>query len=131
MEEDLVAYLLATPAVINAVGVNVYWIRAPQKVSKPYVVMYRVAGARDTTMDGASGLVATRVQFDCWAEKTLTLFAVARAIETALSGLRFDQGSTEFRGCFLDAERDAYDDTTTPDKLFGKSLDFTIWHRRA
>lgn len=131
MEEDLIGYLLAAPAVALQVGTRIAWIRAEDAVAKPYIVLNRISGVRDTTMDGASGLIASRVQADCWGIEPRHSTACARAVETALSGLRFTFGQTQFRGCFLIAERDAYDDTETPDKLFGKSLDFTIWHRRA
>lgn len=131
MEEDLIAALLRNAALNARVGVNIYWGKASDAVSKPYIVLNRVSGLRDTTMDGASGLVASRVQVDCWDTHYLDAKKVARAVEGALSGRRFRQGNTEFRGFFLVAERDGYDHSDTPDKLFGVSLDFTIWHRSA
>lgn len=131
MEEDLIAALLGNGAVNALVGVNIYWVKADDVVSKPYVILNRISGVRDTTMSGASGLVSSRVQVDCWADYYLDAKKVARAIEGALSGRRFRQGNTEFRGFFLVAERDGYDHSDTPDKLHGTSLDFTIWHRSA
>lgn len=128
MELDLRNYLLSHAAVAAAVDARVSWVRAPQSVARPNVVLHRISGLRDTTNDGPSGFVSSRVQIDCYGNRFEDAKAAAIAIETALSGGIFSQGSTRFQGCFLDAERTGDEDSTTPDKLIRVSLDFIIFH---
>lgn len=168
MEEALIAYLLAVPAINTAdallhsttygserglaldltannyanatatvatipslVGTRIHWVLSPQKTAAPRIVLYRISGARDMQMNGPSGLIASRVQVDCIATGYASAKAVARAVEARLSGYAGTTGGIEFQGCFLIGERDDYEDTDTPDKLFRTSLDFTIWHTGA
>lgn len=168
MEEALVAYLLAVPAVSTAdallhstaygserglavdltangyairtttdatlpslVGTRIHWVRSPQAAALPRIVLYRISGARDMTMAGPSGLVASRVQVDCMGKTYASAKAVARAVERRLSGYSGTTGGITFQGAFLIGERDDYFDGETPDKIFRTSLDFTIWHTGA
>lgn len=165
MEEALVAYLLAVPALNTAdallqsssgseaglamdmvvndysvrteseatlpslVGTRIHWVRSPQGAASPRIVLYRISGLRDMRMDGPTGLVASRVQCDCFGTSYGSAKAVARALEARLSGYAGTTGGIEFQGAFLVGERDDFFDTETPDKLFRTSLDFNIWHK--
>jgi hypothetical protein len=128
MEKDLIAYLLAHTAVAAQVSARINWVRAPQAVARPNVILHRVSGERDTTNDGPSGFVSSRIQVDCFGARFEDAKAAAVAIETALSGRSFSQGSTQFQGCFLEAERTGEEDTDSPDKVLRVSLDFIIFH---
>lgn len=128
MELDLRNYLLAHSAVIAILGSRIHWVRSTQGIVRPNVILHRIAGNRDTTNDGPSGAVASRVQADCLALDFETAKSAAAAIEAALSGMRGPYGSTDFQGCFLDAERTGEEDSSTPDKLLRISLDFIIFH---
>jgi hypothetical protein len=128
MEQDLLTYLLAQTNVAAVVGSRVTWVKAPQGVARPNVILHRIAGLRDTTNDGPSGFVSSRIQVDCFGVSFLSAKTAANAIEVALSGGHFIQGSTEFQGCFLDAERSGEEDAESSDKLFRVSLDFIIYH---
>lgn len=129
MEEALISYLLADSGVAALASTRLYWVQAAQGVAKPYATLQRVSGLRDTPMDGPSGLIESRVQIDCYGLTYAAAKTLARAIETAISGAAFTQGSTYFQGCFLDAERDGYEAEASPDKLFRVSLDFIIFHK--
>lgn len=134
MEEALIAYLLADSGVAALVGTppavqRLYWMQAPQSVAKPYGTLQGISGLRDTPMDGPSGLVESRVQIDCYGLTYNSAKTLARAIEAAISGAAFSQGTTYFQGCFVDAERDGYESDASPDKLFRVSLDFIIFHK--
>jgi hypothetical protein len=69
------------------------------------------------------------VQVDCYGLTFSSAKGLARAVEAVLSGLTVSTGGIEFQGCFLDAERDGYEDNAAPDKLFRTSLDFIIFHK--
>jgi hypothetical protein len=132
MEEALLSYLLAASAVSSLVGTRINWVRSPQGVLSPRVVLTRVSGIRDMTLNsGPTGYVSSRVQVDCIGTSYGSAKSVARAIETRLSGYSGTTGGIRFEGCFLIGERDDYFDTDTPDKLFRTALDFNIWHKGA
>lgn len=134
MESDLTAILLADSGLTALVktgtaAARIYWVEAPQGVAKPYVLLQRISGLRDTPMEGPTGFVESRLQVDCYGLTYATTKATAQAVGAALSGLTTTQGTTEFQGFFLDAERDGFEADATPDKLFRTSLDFIVFHK--
>jgi hypothetical protein len=126
MEEALIAYLLATPAITSLTGTRIYWMEIPQGSAYPAVRLQVISTVPDYTYEGAQGLKRSRVQVDCYAGSYLGSKAVARTIETLISGEKFTQGPVRFEGCFMDAERDGFEPTAPPDKLFLTSLDFIV-----
>lgn len=129
MEESLVAKLLAASGLTALVVDRINWNKIAAPAVAPYVILRRISGGRDYHMGGASGLVETRVQVDCLGSTYASAKAVARAVESALSGFRGVQGLTTFDGIFLTAERDLIDDDESPADLHGVSLDFMVWHK--
>ncbi|MBK8772800.1 MAG: hypothetical protein IPM06_20550 [Rhizobiales bacterium] len=92
-------------------------------------MLRRISGVRDYKLSGATGLVESRVQVDCYGSTYASAKAVARAVEAVLSGYSGTQGATTFDGIFLIAERDLIDDDESPADLHGVSLDFMVWHK--
>jgi hypothetical protein len=126
MEEAFIAYLLATPAITAVTGNRIHWMEIPQASPYPAVRLQVVSTVPDYTYEGAQGLKRSRVQIDCYALSYQSGKAVARTIEARLSGEKFTQGPIRFEGCFMDAERDGFEPTAPPDKLFVISLDFIV-----
>jgi hypothetical protein len=137
MEESLTALLLAYSPLTSLVGTNptrVYWMRAPQNVAEPFVVLQVISSVPDVSHQGPSGLIPARVQADCYSDSYTSAKAVARAVTARLSGYRgtpTPPGTVTFDGVFKDAERDEYEPDDSPDKLFRVSMDFIIWHKGA
>lgn len=131
MEEALIAYLQADTALTALLAGNIYWLQKPQLVPNPVLVLTRVSGTRDMAMSGPSGLVESRIQCDCDGLSYASSKGVARALRNRLSGFSGTQGVMVFQGCFLEAERDSFEDATTVDKIFRTSLDFMIWHKES
>lgn len=129
MEAALIAKLLATAGVTNLVSTRINWSRRPQGAALPAIVLHRVSGTPDVHHAGASGLVVSRVQVDCWAASYGSAKAVARAVETAVTAQTFTQGATRFDVILIDSERDDSTDETTP--LFRTSLDLMVHHANA
>lgn len=129
MEAALIAKLLATAGVTNLVSTRINWSRRPQGAALPAIVLQRVSGTPDVHHAGASGLVVSRVQVDCWAASYGSAKAVARAVETAVTAQTFTQGATRFDVILIDSERDDSTDETTP--LFRTSLDLMVHHANA
>ena len=132
MEHDLATYLLADSSLQALVVDRIYWTQIPQGAERPYIILSVVSSVPDVTFAGATGLVQSRVQFDCWGSDYYEAKNVARAIDTLLNGRKLTtpaSGGTRFEGFFIEAERDGHDDVEAPDDLFRTSLDFIIWHK--
>jgi hypothetical protein len=125
MEETLVALLLNDAAVALIAGQRVNWSERGQGAALPAVVLHRISGVRDYHMEGASGLVQSRVQADCWAGTYKDAVRLSRAVRAALSGYR--AGNTQ--GAFIDAERQTVEKETDGAQRYHRViLDFIIWH---
>jgi len=129
MEEALLQYLRAYAPLTALIAARTYWIVLPQGYGNPYLLLTRISGLRDTTFEGASGFSQSRVQCDAYAQAYLTAKEIARTVEERLSGKTFTYQGINFAGCFLDSERDTFENEATPVKLFRTSIDFLIWHR--
>lgn len=126
MEESLRTLLLGTAGVTAIAGTRIDWGISPQGAALPRLVLTEVGAQADTVHSGPSGLRETRVQIDCWAATFKAAKQLARAVEAALIGRRFTQGTTKFSGAFLDASR-SFTDTVNGDPLFRTSLDVRLW----
>jgi hypothetical protein len=129
MEAALIAKLLAATGVTALVSTRINWSRRVQGAALPCIVLHRVSGLPDVHHAGASGLVVSRVQVDCWAASYGSAKAVARAVETAITAQTFTQGAIRFDVILVDSERDDSTDETTP--LFRTSLDLMVHHANA
>jgi hypothetical protein len=102
-----------------------YWVRAPQKASRPYVVLNRVGGEPNYHMQGPSGFVSSRVQIDCYADRYSDVTAVARAVKALVSGY----GGGIIQGIFVESERNLpASDAGEVSSLFRTSIDITVLH---
>lgn len=80
--------LLANDASINAlVGARVYPMWAPYSATLPYIVMTRVTEEDFApTMAGPGSTDFAAMQFDIWAETSLTAETIKRALRDLLDG---------------------------------------------
>lgn len=118
--------MLLTDLLASVAGGKRYWLRAPQGTKPPYVVMQRISGIRDYHMQGASGLVTSRVQIDCYATTYAGVKATARSVVNALSGRRVGI----IQGIFIDSERDLpAADAGEVTNLFRTSIDIMVHHK--
>lgn len=127
MEEVLVAHLLNYAPLSALVGIRVNWNVRPQISELPSVVMTKVSAERSYHMLGSNGLVAARIQMDCWGFTFASVMSVARALRDVLSGAKFTEDGVQFQGIFLDAERHFFEEEAA-ERFHRVSLDFIIWH---
>lgn len=129
MEEDLIAHMLADAGLA---GVSVNWNVRPQGDPLPAIVMRVVSGVPNYHTAGASGLVETRLQLDCYGKTYLAAKSAARSAVASITGKRFAQGNTKFSGGFVNGERD---DFSAPadgaEKQHRVMLDINLWHGAA
>lgn len=105
-----------------------FWLRSPQATKPPYVILQRITGIRDYHMQGASGLVESRVQIDCYDKTYSGVADIARSVVSILSGYR----GGIIQGAFIDSERDLpAADAGDVTQLFRKSVDVIIQHKEA
>lgn len=130
MEPALTAQLLAATGLTAVVGQRITWGRRDQGGALPAIVLHRVDGGRDYHMAGASGLVESRVQADCWGATKKTASQAAAALEAAVSGARFNRAGIRFDLIMIADERsDTFDEAGSA--LFRTSLDLIIHHALA
>lgn len=111
---------------LAAVAHRRFWGRAPQAApQRPYVVLSRISGVRGYHNRGADGLVASRVQIDCYGDTYISAHNTGNAIIATLSGYR---GGT-IQAVFIDSQRDLTGiDGSDPNELFRMSIDVIVHH---
>lgn len=124
--QQVLANLLLAHAPLKALVVNrIQWDTIPQSEPFPSVVMFVISGVTDYTMQGASGLVMTRVQFDCRGNTAAQARQVANALRDRLSGFSGVFSGYHFQGCFEQGQRTRFD-RDPPATWFTDSRDYTI-----
>nr|CAD6417723.1 hypothetical protein REQ54_01743 [Rhizobium sp. Q54] len=119
MEEALTS-LLASVA-----GGRRYWSRAPQTAARPFIVLTRIDGLPNYHMQGASGLVSSRVQVDVYADTYTATITLARQVKALLSGY----SGGDIQAIFIESERSLpAADAGEVTNLFRTSIDVTIHH---
>jgi hypothetical protein len=91
----------------------------------PSLVLARVSGLGDHTMDGPSGLARPRYQIDAWAQTTDAAASLADLVKERIDGYRGMMGEVNVKGVFFDTEREDFDGVA---KLYRMSRDYFIWY---
>ena len=128
VEEALKTRLEGHAGLAALVGTRIYPVRRPQNATLPAVTYQKVGGLSEQTHGGASGLAASRFQFDVWAATYSSASAVAEQIRVALIGFRGTVDGVEIGGVLHRGDRDLPDPLTG---MFHRSIDFAIWHSEA
>jgi hypothetical protein len=129
MEEGLVAFLLASAGLTALVGNRIDWASRVAGSPTPSVVLTVVSVDRDYHGRGASGLVATRVQVDCWAKDYSASLAVSREIRTLLNGYRGPMGAAQVQGTFLASERQSFEQGSGGEDFYRVSIDIFLHYQ--
>lgn len=130
MEEAFIAKLVSDTALVAVVETRIDWDVRPQHVTDlPAITLTMVSGNPDYSHDGVTGLVMSRIQVDCWGLTKAAALAASRAVK-ALLKTGFIQNEVTFQGCFLDNERQGYEEpgSEAPERFYRVSLDYLIWH---
>lgn len=125
MQQVLANLLLAHLPLKTLVSTNIHWDTMLQGAPLPNVVMFAVSGVTDYTMQGASGYVMTRVQFDCRGNSASQARSVANAIKDRLSGFSGVFSGYKFQGAFEQSHRTRFDKDGTL-TWFTDSRDYSV-----
>lgn len=111
IQRALYSYLTGVSAVSALVGTRIYTHVAPEGAALPRVTVQKVSETHPDHLLGASGLVHTRVQVDCWDDDADGVIALGDAIRTAVHGFRGAMGdeSLAIRRSTVDTRRDSYE----------------------
>ena len=120
--------LVADATVLGLVSTRIYYIKAPQSVTNPYIAIQKISAPRLHTHSGSSGLVNSRFQLTIFATTYKGCKDIAVAIQAVLDNF---VGTLATLGmyvgnCLYDNETDLpFDDDL---KLYGLAVDYLIWH---
>lgn len=130
MEEAFRALLLANSGLAALIAGRVYWVNRPQASALPAIVLHRVSGQPDVHMTGASGLVQSRIQADCYGSTYAASVAASRALEAALSGYSGTISGVRFSPIVVDSIRSDYQGAE-PEEIYLTGVDLLVWHGAA
>ncbi|MFO7537616.1 MAG: DUF3168 domain-containing protein [Chloroflexota bacterium] len=108
------------------IGERCYPLRIPQDVERPAIAYRRISGKRVVSHSGPSNLARPRFEFECVASRYSDLVALANGLRRLLDGRKHTVAGVEIQAGFIENEADDYGDVA---QLYGRRLDFFIWHR--
>lgn len=125
IEQAILDELIGTSGVTDLVGTRIYYVKAPQNVTTPYVVFTKVSAPREHDHDGSAGLVGARFQFSVFAKTYYETKQIAVQIQTVLQAYSGTMGEVVVNGAFYQNEVDFWEEDT---KLYHVACDYLIWY---
>ena len=123
-------YLLTKTAITDIVGQRIYADKLPQKATLPALVLKIQSERYDHALDGLSGIVATRIQVECYADTRLTSNALADAvIWCGIDQIKGTYTDINIRGVMVEDGRRSYEDDETgggDDARYVSQFDFQV-----
>lgn len=116
IDEWLAVALPANAGIAAIAGTRIWNGEVPDYDAIPAVSYFAVTGDPDYTLSGANGFRRVRIQITCFADDVLVGNALARAVETLLSGYRgtgtriSDGATINIQSCLQDSWRDLSSD---------------------
>jgi hypothetical protein len=124
MIEHAIQSLVANDSTVaGLVDDRIYYMTAPQDVSLPYIVIFKVSSVREHCHEGFSNLTHSRIQFSVFSETYYNGKQISDAIKTVLDGYKGTSEGVAIHSSLFDGEGDGYAAET-----FYITLDFMIWH---
>lgn len=133
--ETIVHVLLATPEVTAIVADRIFPDRLPDGSDFPLIVVQKVSGNGQYTMDGDAGIEDARVQIDSYSTVgSAAAVALKTAVRKKLSGLRNWRQSgapCAIEAVFVinDAAGPALETERPGPRLWRRMLDVRVWNR--
>lgn len=129
IEQALMTFLKAQSDVTDLVSTRIYFVRAPQDVSEPYIVVSKVSGPREHSHEGGDGMASPRFQLSSFSTSYATVKGIAAALQTVLQGYSGTMGGesgVKVGNILYSNEVDLYEEDT---RLHHVAADYIIWHR--
>jgi len=129
IEQAIMTHLLADSSITDLVGDRVFFVKAAQDVSAPYIVFFKVTDPPQYSHDGRS-LYEPLFQFDIFDTTYSSVKEIAAVLKTSLeaySGTLGGAGGVAVNGSFVEDENDFYEDIT---RLYHTAVDIRFWHNK-
>jgi hypothetical protein len=127
IEQAILTELTTYSALTALVSTRIYYVKAPQNVTEPYIVFFKVSAPREHTYDGAAGMVNARFQFSIFSETYYEAKQIAEQLQAALQGKHEIIGTAPgvYAAITYDNETDMYETETG---LYHIACDYTVMH---
>jgi hypothetical protein len=128
IEQAIHDELLDTSAVTALVGQNIFYVKAPQDVVAPYVVITKITSPRSHTHDGADGLCETLMQISIFTQTYYEGKQIAVQVQAVLDSYQGTMGGDSgviVNSCFYENEVDLYEEGQ---ELHHLACDYRIRH---
>ncbi|MDD4986620.1 MAG: DUF3168 domain-containing protein [Dehalococcoidales bacterium] len=129
IEQALTTELIATTGITSLVGKRIYYLQAPQNVTKPYIVIEKLDSPEISTHDGPSGLASPRFSFSAYAATYSEAKTISAALKTALDGYNSTMGGTGGLAIDIPQRDDEWDNYDVELKLYEVISEYTIWYK--
>lgn len=129
IETALMTYLLAQSGITSLVSTRIYFVRAPQDVTAPYLVVNKISGTREQSHEANTHLAHPRFQLSAFGATYAACKAIIAAAQAALQGYYGTMGGAggvNVSAVFYEDETDL--DPGDNNELYGVSADYIIWH---
>jgi len=125
IEQAILDELIGTAGITDLVGQRIYYVKAPQDVTTPYIVFTKVSAPREHDHDGSSGLVGARFQFSVFATTYYEAKQIVVQVQAVLQAYSGTMGEVVVNGSFYQNEVDFWEEDT---KLYHVACDYLIWY---
>lgn len=125
IEQGIMTFL-QNSSLIDLVGDRIHYVKAPQTIEAPYLVITKISGPRDSAHEGGTGLANPRFQFTAFSWEYYHCKQVIEELQNLMHGFSGLMGETEVNGWFFDNETDNYESDTD---LYSVTVDYIGWHK--
>lgn len=125
IEQSLIAFLKADPAVSTIVGEKIIMLVAAENLKPPLVVLFRAITRRTHTKTGPTGDVRVTFELHCVAGDPIGMATLGNAVRQALDGFRGDLAGVQVSYVGISDEKDAYEPEA---RLCVRILEGFIWY---
>lgn len=130
----LYSYLMTEVGITAVVVDRVYPGSAPENTTYPYISYMSVSQTREPHLNGISGVVAERIQFDIYSYSHVTNETLFQALRNSLDALTHTtMDNTNVRRVFLDDSNEEFisPSDSSDNGIYRKRIDFMFHHTEA
>lgn len=123
IEQAVRDQLHSDTAIHTLVTDRIYYVKAPQDVTNPYIVLQKISGVRGHSHDGADGSVQARIQVSIFATTYKEAKDISEAVRAEIDDYKGTMQSVTVGHCFFDNETDLFEEG---EGLYGIADDYLI-----
>jgi len=128
IEQAIHDELLATSGVTALVGEKIHYVKAPQDVVPPYIVLTKITSNPTYSHDGAVNLCESVIQISIFATTYNSVKLIAAQVKNVLNAYSGTMGGVSgviVNSCFHENEIDLYEEGQ---ELYHLAEEYRLWH---